>query len=328
MSAKKGGRKKGSGSGGENEMGERAEWISARLEEYGEGVHRLNAPAVVLDSELPLAVDSVYREFDGGELFHESLILLSGSQIQHVEGRFHVGEYSGDEIFVADDGSVWRLEKDTDESLPEGTQFDRWLAGVIDAESVLYEKDGEFRDDIFDEEGELTDSTSMQRERKQLQRDPKAIAPRWRLARALSNMGEIEKARDNLESVVEQKGDFSWAWFDLARISEQLGQAEAACDEAMMAAESQPGYAYAGFFLGHAARFASAAGLEERSRDLASRALQLDPELPRRNRESARELIEAGDKQAARVPLEVAKLLAPRDLETLDLLRQLAAPDS
>ncbi len=320
------GRKKGSrGASIDKELAERAEWISARLADYGDGVHRLGDPAVVLDSALPASVDTMCREFDGAELFHETIILLPGSRMQMVDDLLHVGECAGDEIYVARDGSVWRLEKDTSELLPEGTRFDRWLAGAIDAESVVYESDGEFRDEVFDEEGELSDRSAADRARKQLSRDSKAVAPRWRLARSLSNQGMLAKARDCLESVVADKPDFPWAWFDLSRISEEMGEVEAACDEAEMASQAKDEYEHSAFFLGHAARLAHLAGLEERTKSLAQSVIEMDPDLPRRHREGARELIAAGESEAARLLLQVSKVLAPRDLETLDLLRQLDA---
>ena len=319
------GRKKGSrGASIDKELADRAEWITAQLAEYGDGVHRLGDPAVVLDSALPASVDTMCREFDGAELFHETIILLPGSRMEMEDGLLRVGECAGDNIYVAQDGSVWRLERDTSELLPEGTRFDRWLAGAIDAESVVYERDGEFRDDVFDEEGELSNRAAADRERKQLSRDAKAVAPRWRLARSLSNQGKLAQARDYLESVVEAKPDFPWAWFDLSRISEEMGALEAACDEAEMASQAKEDYEHAAFFLGHAARLAHQAGLEEREKTLAQAVLAMDPDLPRRHREGARELIAAGDSEAARQLLQVAKVLAPRDLETLDLLRQLA----
>lgn len=318
------GRKKGSrGASIDKELAERAEWISARLAEYGDGVHRLGEPAVVLDSVLPTSVDTMCREFDGAELFHESIVLFAGSRMQRKDELLQVGECGGDDIFVAEDGSVWRFEKDTAELLPEGTRFDRWLAGAIDAESVIYESDGEFRDDVFDEEGEPSDRTAMERERKQLARDPKAVAPRWRLARSLSNQGKAKQARDILEDVVAAQPDFPWAWFDLARISEDMGDLEAACDEAEMAAQAKEDYEHAPFFLGHAARLADKAGLSERCKEIAATVLALDPQLPRRHREGARELISAGDTKAALQLLQVSKVLAPRDIETIVLLRQL-----
>jgi tetratricopeptide (TPR) repeat protein len=128
--------------------------------------------------------------------------------------------------------------------------------------------------------------------------------------------------------VVAAKPDFPWAWFDLSRISEEMGDLEAACDEAEVASQAKEDYEHAAFFLGHAARLAHQGGLEERAKTLAQTVLAMDPDLPRRHREGARELIEAGDTEAARQLLQVAKVLAPRDLETLDLLRQLAARET
>ncbi len=319
MSRKKGTR----GQGIANELAERAEWISARLREYSDGVHSMGTPAVVLDSALPASLEAVYREFDGGDFFHENLVLFPAAELSGSEARLLVGVYAGDEIYVDPQGRVFRLEQDTDELLPEGTRFDRWLSGVVDSESVVHERDGEFRDDVFDEQGELTDEAAVECERRQLKRDPQAIAPRWRLARALANQEKLEEARNNLEQVVADKPDFAWAWFDMARISEELGDLSAAADDAEQAYEAQPGYEHAAFFLAHAARLADAAGESERSKSLAARTLALDPDLPRRHREGARELLEAGDTESARELLVAAKVVSPRDLETLDLLRQL-----
>lgn len=317
-------RKKGPrGQGLAQELAERASWIAERLYEYRAGVHKIGKPAVVLDSALPPSLEAVYREFDGGELFHESLVLFPSGELSGSDARLLVGEYAGDDIYVDPNGRVFRLEQDTDELLPEGTRFDRWLAGVVDAEALLYELDGEFRDEVFDEEGELTIEVATLRERRQLKRDPGAIAPRWRLARALSGQDNFVEARTQLERVVEQQPDFSWAWFDLARISEELQDLSAASEEAEQAYEAAPAYEHAAFFLAHAARLADAAGQGERAQNLAAKTLRLDPDLPRRHREGARELLEAGETESARELLVAAKVVSPRDLETLDLLRQI-----
>lgn len=303
---------------------ERAEWIVERLAQYGDGIHRLGGPALMLDASLPEAVEAICREFNGAELFHESLVLLPGSEIRAGEdGRFRVAEVGGDDIYVDAKGAVWRFDRDMEEALPEGTRFDRWLAGAVDAETVLYDSDGEFFDDIFDEEGELTAESEAERSRRQLKRDPKAVAPRWRLARAFVDAGNFASARKTLEEVVEAHADFPWAWFDLARISEELGDFEAASDEAEQAAVVRADYEYGVFFLAHAARLAQLAGSAPRSKALADRVIALDPELPLRHVEGARERIEAGDSDAARELLVLAKVVAPRNLQVIDLLAQL-----
>lgn len=302
---------------------ERAEWIVERLSEYGEGVHRLGGPALMLDAALPEAVEAICREFNGAELFHESVVLFPGGSIRKEDGRFVVGECGGDDISVDASGSVWRYDRDMEEALPEGTRFDRWLAGAVDAESVLYDKDGEFLEDIFDEEGELSAGAEVERSRRQLKRDPKAVAPRWRLARALMDGGDTAAARTSLEEVVSAHSDFPWAWYDLARISEEVGEAQIASEEAEQAANVRAGSEYSSFFLAQAARLAQVAGQDERCKELATAVLKVDPELPRRHVEAARERMAADDAEAARELLILAKVVSPRDLQVLDLLSQI-----
>lgn len=308
--------------------------VAARLRtELGRapaGLHDLGEPATVLDTALPDALAAVYRSFDGATLYHESLVLVPSRELSRdpATGRFRLGEVDGDDLELDVQGGVWRRESDTEEWLEEGSRVDRWLHGWVDAQGELLDADGEFREDVFDEAGELTDDAAIRRERRLLDRDPVAPAPRWRLARALTRSGDLDAARDELEQVVEQRPAFAWAWFDLARISERLGELAGAIDEAVAAAEADPDYDYAPFFFGHAARLAAAAGDEPRRAELAARALDLDPDLARSQRAGAVERIAAGDRDSARELAEVAAALAPRDLETLELLRRLDAADN
>src|SRR5690606_14105806 len=99
--------------------------LAAYLEGQAAGMHRLGPPAVLLDSALPGALARVYRQLDGGELFHETIVLLPSARLgregESAEGRRHVGEIAGDELFVDESGRVWRLEEDTGEWLAEGS---------------------------------------------------------------------------------------------------------------------------------------------------------------------------------------------------------------
>jgi hypothetical protein len=62
-----------------------------------------------------------------------------------------------------------------------------------------------------------------------------------------------------MEQVVADDPAFAWAWLDLARISERLGEVSGAMDEARMAAESAEGtqHPQAGYFWSQVARCAS-----------------------------------------------------------------------
>ncbi|HKE16125.1 MAG TPA: hypothetical protein VKB80_14715 [Kofleriaceae bacterium] len=311
---------------GPAEIAEAVERLRAALDRYAEGVHRLGDPATALDADLPPALAAVQRAFDGAELFHEALILLPSASWKRDGGRVLVGDMGGDALWVdIESGAVWRVEEDTGEWLCEGTQFDRWLWGWVEAESVLYDREGEFRAGVIGPRGDLTEGTAIEHERRLLRRDRGAASPRWRLARALARAGNIEAARHELELVVEEHPRFGWAWYDLARLSEALGQLGGAREEALAAAEADIDYEHAGFFLAWAARLAALAGDESARAELAERARRTDGALGQRQLDGARANLEAGEVDAARELVQVALALEPRDLAALDLKRQIEA---
>jgi tetratricopeptide (TPR) repeat protein len=308
------------------EVHETVERLRAALGRYADGVHRLGDPAPALDADLPPALVGVYRAFDGAELFHDALSLYPTAGWKRDGGRVQVGELGGDALWVElATGALWRLEEDTGEWLSEGTRLDRWLWGWVEAEGVLYDREGEFRDGVIGPEGDLTEETAIEHERRVLRRDRGAASPRWRLARALARSGDVAAARRELETVVDEHPAFGWAWYDLARLSETLGELAGARDEAMAAAEADPSYEHAGFFLGWAARLAALAGDEPARGELAERARRADPSLTQRQLEGARANLESGDLTAARELVQLVLAIEPRDLAALDLKRRLDA---
>jgi len=289
------------------------------LSRYREGVHQLATPAVLHDAALPAALAGFYREHDGGELFHGALVLLPAASVRRDGDRFRVGELDGDELWVAVDGPVWRLEEDSGEWVEEGSEFDRWLAGWVDAQAVIYDRDGEFVDDVFDDDGEPTIDAAIAGARAALARDKGGVGPRWRLARALARAGEREQARGELEEVVARRPSFGWAWFDLSRLAEELGELESAHQDARAAAEADPGYEHAGFFWAQAARLAVRLGDEPRRAECAARALAAMPELVSAHRAAAAASLDEGDLEAAEEHAALAAALAPRDLQVLEV---------
>src|SRR5262249_37666247 len=145
-------------------------------------------------------------------------------------------------------GRIWRTDDSLDDVVCEGTQLARWLAGVVDALAVLYDDEGEFRDGCFDEDGELVPEVGERQLRAILRRDPAAPGPRWRLARTLGLQDRIPAARSELEEVVAHAPKFAWAWLDLAKISERLGELAGAVDEARAAADAAIAHPQAGYF--------------------------------------------------------------------------------
>lgn len=302
-----------------------AQRISDLLEDDPVGLHQMGSPALMVDSDWPSPLAAVYRCFDGAELFHGAIVLSPSAQVARDDGHWSVGEIAGDDLYVTPGGGVMRGEADTDEIVPEGSRFDLWFLGAVEAEGLLYEDDGEFRDGVFDANGELLPTILARRCRRILDRDTTAPAPRWRLARALLAMGQVAAARDELETVVAGCSEFPWAWFDLAQISERLGELEGARDEMCAAAEAVPDYEHAGFLWAHAARLAHALGDEASRAGFADKAMARAPDLVREQRAGAEATLDAGDPESARLLAELAAALAPRDLTVLDLLARIRA---
>jgi tetratricopeptide (TPR) repeat protein len=323
---------------GREEGGSPLDRLVATIESAAAGMHWLGSPAILLDAAWPQALAEVYRRFDGAELFLGTLTLMPATQVQTerrddpgatAEERsttyYRVGQLEGDDLYVDDHGQVWRLEEDTGEWLAEGSRLDRWLLGVIEAQGTLYDREGEFSDEAFDEEGDVTAATSERMHRRILKRDRDAVAPRWRLARALVQQGNLEAARDELETAVATQPAFAWAWFDLGRISERLGELGNAVDEMEAAAQARPDYEHAGYFWAQAARLARAAGDEARREACTREALARSPGLVASQRDGARESLESGELEAARELIETAAALAPRDLMVMDLMARIHA---
>ena len=301
-----------------------ASTIARALARAPEGLHVIGDGASWLPPEWPASLAELYREMDGARLFHEAIELLPAAQVTREDGRWRVGTAWGDELRVDDRGRVWRVEADAGEPVVDGTSLGRWLAGAIDAEAMLFDKDGEFTEEAFDAEGELSPGIERARLRARIKRDPKAPGPRWTLARLLSRDGEDEAARDLLEAVVADAPDLPWAWLDLARISERLGELVGALEEAIAAAAAAHGGDHEAFFWSHAARLAALQGDETRRAELAARARDADPEVVTAYLAGAEDNLGAGDLASATMLVDLARAISPRDLAVLDLAGRLA----
>lgn len=302
------------------------ERILDALERYPEGVHRLNEPAYLLDTAIPESLAEVYRGFDGGDLFHESMTLRPSAQLAKHGERLLVGEVAGDELFVDRDGAVYRREEGGP-ILPEATAFDRWLSGYVDAEALVYDGDGEFRDNVFTDGGELELEVAVQRERAMLKRDPKGPGPRYRLGLLMVDAGRVDDARERFEEVVADCPDHPFAWLELSKISQKLGELDNAIDEIAEAARVDGDGDLAPLLWAGAARLAAELGDAERQREYAARALEAEPGLvDQLIRGAESELAEGFTSEAAGL-LALARPLAPRHLRVLDLSRKIAGEE-
>src|SRR4051812_6494148 len=211
------------------------------------GLHDVTPPAEQLPSNLPEPLIDLYARCDGLRLYLDSVELRPSAEVEPVDDRWGFGELEGEDLLIDARGRVWRRDESLDDLVCEGSRLDRWLAGIVDALGVLYDADGEFADGVFDDDGELVPAVGEHQLRAMLKRDPAAPGARWRLAHAVLAQDRVDEARAELEDVVASEPGFAWAWLDLARISERLGELPRAGDEARAAAAAAPGPPQAGY---------------------------------------------------------------------------------
>jgi tetratricopeptide (TPR) repeat protein len=283
------------------------------------GLHDVAPPAAQLPSGLPEALIDFYARCDGARLFLDSVELVPSAEVEPRGEHWMFGSLEGEDLLIDVRGRIWRSDESLDDLVCEGTRLDRWFAGVVDAIAVLYDDEGEFADGSFDEEGELLPAVGERQLRAMLRRDPGAPGPRWRLAHALLAQDSLTEGRAELEEVVANDRGFAWAWLDLAKISERLGELPGAIEEARAAAEAAAGHPQAGYFHAQLARIASRAGEEATRAAAARRAGELAPELKAAQLAGARESLAAGDLASARGLIDLLRAVWPRDLEVLEL---------
>ncbi len=299
------------------------------LEEAPPGLHDVDPPTAELPSGLPAPLIELYAYCNGARIFLDTIEVLPPESVgtESESGRRQFALIDSEPISIDSKGRIWRTDDSIEDELCDGTRLDRWLAGQLDALDLVFDRDGEYADDVFDEDGDVLSVVREKQLRAQLKRDAAAPGPRWRLAHVLIEQGAKVDARNELEQVVADDPVFSWAWLDLARVSDELGETTGAIDEARMAAEAAEGVQHpqAGYFWSHVARFAARAGDDMVRAEAATKASLLAPELKRAQIDGAHERIMAGDAESARGLIDILRAVWPRDLEVLELSRKVNA---
>lgn len=301
------------------------ERVFAQLDGAPAGLHDLAPPSAQLPSGLPEQLIELYALCDGGRLFHDGLEIHPAAEVVLEDGSARFAVLDGEPVVLDAKGRVWRHDASLDDDICEGSRLDRWLAGIADAIGLLYDGDGEFDDNLFDDDGELLPEIAERQLRAQLKRDPNAPGPRWRLAHAMLSQDGFDEGRTQLEEVVAKSPEFAWAWLDLARLSERTGELGGATDEARAAADAArtAKHPQAGYFFAQVARLAARAGDEAARAEAAAQAAQLAPQMKADQLEGVRDSLENGDTASARGLLELLRAVWPRDLDVLALARTL-----
>jgi hypothetical protein len=318
--------KKRRGDRPQDDAGGGLERVFTLLEEAPPGLHDVEPAASALPSGLPPPLIELYSHCDGLRLFLDALEVVPALGVaMPTPGRWRFGELDGDAVAIDVRGRIWRTDPSLDDEVCDGTRLDRWLTGVLESTGLLYDGDGEFADGVFDEDGEVLPVVRERQLRAQLKRDPAAPGPRWRLAHALLDQGAQDDARNELEQVVSDDPAFAFAWLDLARISEQVGDLGNAVDEARMGAETAEAaqHPQAGYFWAQLARLGALTGDDVLRAQAATKVSLLAPALKQAQLDGARESLAEGDHASAKGLLDLLRAVWPRDLEVLDLAHRI-----
>ena len=301
--------------------------VMTLMDQAPAGLHDIEPPSRELPKGLPEPLIELYARCDGMKMFLDTVEIVPPREVtMPTPGRWLFATVDGDPISIDVRGRIWRTDETIDDEVCEGTRLERWIAGLYDSIGQIYDNEGEFADDIFDEEGQILPEVRERQLRAHLKRDVASPGIRWRLGHALLEQGVTEDARNELEQVVADDPAFVWAWLDLARISETLGDLGNATDEIRMAAETAEGMQHpqAGYFWAQLARLASRTGDEVLRAQAATKTSLLAPSLKKDQIEGARAVLEAGDADSAQGLLDLLRAVWPRDLEVLDLAARIA----
>lgn len=296
--------------------------IFQQLSDALPGLHDVDPPSQTLPNGLPGPLIDLYAHCDGARIYVDSLVLAAANDVKLEPIGWVFATSEACDIAIDRQGRIWRTDDSIEDAICEGTRLDRWLTGELDALALVYDDDGEFAEGVFDDEGELAVAIREQQLRARIKRDATAPGPRWNLARIALERGEVAQARDELERVVAADPTFAWAWLDLARVSEQLGDLGNAIEEARTAADAAhaANHPQAGYFWAQVARLAAHAGDEPTRAHAAQQSSQLAPSLKRMHIDGIRECLAAGDTASASGLLELLRAVWPRDVEVLDLV--------
>jgi hypothetical protein len=111
---------------------------------------------------------------DGGRFFPDTIVLAPAREVtMPAPGRWQFATIEDDVVAVDHRGRIWRTDASLDDDICEGTRLERWLAGAVDAAGLVYDGDGEFADNIFDDDGEIEPVVREKQIRLHLKRDPR-----------------------------------------------------------------------------------------------------------------------------------------------------------
>lgn len=320
---------------------ERLETAPAGLHAVGEAADQAALEAAALPPDAAL----LWQKYDGVELMSGEARVLPLSEIADAtaqadaEGLLRSGDVvigeRGRLVYAlpadpwAEGASVVSITEENERS-PEASSVMRLLLGLLGEVAVLYDDHGEFHDALIDEWGDLEPATQRKLLRRRLDFDPIAPGPRLQLARLLLRSGEQRAAFKEVEKVLHYAPEFPAAHFVRGQALRSLDKLDQARRSFARGAEHAHDPVNAADYEAWAARVAVEAHTSSGDEADAGRAathaaavLKRRPDYAQNQLLGARARLQQGDRDVATELLALGLAVAPRNLELLQLRREL-----
>ena len=312
--------------------------IEERLYDAARGFHEAGGPADVEGLSRSLLPDDVRRfwaRWDGMDLGHGSVTIGDVDAVETLttaareEGLIGAGDVlfaqRGDESFVFpedpwEEGAEVVLVDDQGSRFPMSGTLTGFVLAQIGELSVLYDEEGEFQEDTFGEDGELTPAVRRRLLRRHLDYDPDAPLARLQLGQSLRREGDLEAALREFEAVLVRAPSFAWAQVETGRAAVVLGRYARAQEAFRAALESERDPDLKTFVR---AWLALAMGEGEARERLAAEVLSETPDFASQEEAAAREALGLGDVARAREHVRLGLCVSPRALGLMALRREL-----
>lgn len=293
--------------------------------------HALAEAEVALGRPLLAAWRDFLGQWNGGYLFHDDYRLYGVEGARDELRRialvadeeapadattrtlWALGEGPEGELLLDEAGRVLVRDAESGALRMEGSDLERWLDATMAREAVVYDREGEFRDEAFDE-GELAAAARRKRAQVALKADPDS--PTWNeeTGQLLRESGEVERAEAALRRAVELWPGAESAWFSLGTLRRETGDGAEAARCYARSAELRTDSDEAAFAWAQAARAAVMdEALREAARDYAARAARCAPAFVEQQRTAAAHLLEEGALDEAIEHYDLAAAVATDD---------------
>ncbi len=246
-----------------------------------------------------------------------------------------VGTYGNDLLVIAGDpweeGADILLVEEDGQRNPFASNSAKLVAILLGDFTVLCDEEGEYREGIFGEDGELTPEADRRLQRRRLDHDQDGPYARFLLAQNLRRSGEARAARRELELMLRRAPNYLWAHFELGRaclsLDERRRAVSAFAEAARLCEAAADRDSLAGLQAFALAWQASAATAEQRP-DLSAKIRAIYPGFALAQEHGARSALEAGDEETARERIGLGLIAEVGHLGLLGLRGRLSCDTS